>query len=175
MARCRLPRDWPAGWSRILVGPRKAAAGHQRQAPSDIKHPDTTPPTPPADASSDIPSHAAPRKLRTSMSMEELKGKAVFSEISNDRILAAPKNPPLQTSTSQGAIDIKGLPPKSDVGSKRGQGEPESRSSSAVKKMSSAFESGSPQVLLNLNPPLYYTVKILVSLLHNFRLSHYGK
>lgn len=59
--------------------------------------------------------------------------------------MAAPKNPPLQTSTSEGPIDIKGLPPKSDIGSKRGQSEPESRSSSAVKKMISAFESSSPQ------------------------------
>ncbi|VAH11710.1 unnamed protein product [Triticum turgidum subsp. durum] len=106
---------------------------------------DSTPPKEQAEEISDIPSKEDPLMLRKSMSMDDLKGKAVFSEISNDTNMAAPKNPPLQTSTSQGAIDIKGLPPKSDIGSKRGKGELESRSSSAVKKMISAFESGSSQ------------------------------
>ncbi|XP_037474485.1 uncharacterized protein LOC119351019 [Triticum dicoccoides] len=81
------------------------------------------------------------------MSTDDLKRRAVFSEIIIGTNTAAPKNPLLQTSTSEGPIvDIKGLPPKSDIGSKRGQGEPESRSSSAVKKMISAFESSSSQV-----------------------------
>lgn len=118
--------------------------------------PDSTPPKEQAEEISDVPSKEDRLTLRKSMSLDDLKGRAVFSEISiKGTNMAAPKNPPLQTSTSEGPIDINGLPPKGGIGSKRGQGEPEGRSSSAVKKMISAFESSSPQVLPNLNPPLY--------------------
>ncbi|XP_048549444.1 uncharacterized protein LOC125529076 isoform X2 [Triticum urartu] len=111
----------------------------------ELSFQDNTPPKEQAAEISDITSTEDRLMLRKSMSMDDLKGKAVFSEISIDTNMASPKNPPLQTSTPEGPIDIKGLPPKSDIGSKRGQGELESRSSSAVKKMISAFESSSLQ------------------------------
>ncbi|KAE8789302.1 hypothetical protein D1007_36553 [Hordeum vulgare] len=116
---------------------------------------DSTPPKEQPEEISDIPSKEDRLTLRKSMSTDDLKGRAVFSEISIGMNTAAPKNPPLQTSTSEGPIDIKRLPPKSDIGSKRGQGEQqERRSSSAVKKMISAFESSSPQ-----GPPLVPRIK----------------
>ncbi|XP_044985294.1 uncharacterized protein LOC123452655 [Hordeum vulgare subsp. vulgare] len=116
---------------------------------------DSTAPKEQPEEISDIPSKEDRLTLRKSMSTDDLKGRAVFSEISIGTNTAAPKNPPLQTSTSEGPIDIKRLPPKSDIGSKRGQGEQQDRrSSSAVKKMISAFESSSPQV-----PPLVPRIK----------------
>ncbi|KAM3413358.1 hypothetical protein ACQJBY_004501 [Aegilops geniculata] len=116
---------------------------------------ESTPPKDQAEEISDIPSKEDPLMLRKSMSTDDLKRRVVFSEIIIGTNTAVPKNPLLQTSTSECSIvDIKGLPPKSDIGSKRGQGEPESRSSSAVKKMISAFESGSSQ-----GPPLVPRIK----------------
>uniref|UniRef100_A0A453A4D0 Uncharacterized protein n=1 Tax=Aegilops tauschii subsp. strangulata TaxID=200361 RepID=A0A453A4D0_AEGTS len=115
---------------------------------------ESTPPKEQAEEISDIPNKEDRLTLRKSMSTDDLKRRAVFSEISIGTNKAASKKPPLQASTSEGPIDMKGLPPRSDIGSKRGQGEPESRSSSAVKKMISAFESSSPQ-----GPPLVPRIK----------------
>ncbi|VAH11706.1 unnamed protein product [Triticum turgidum subsp. durum] len=75
-------------------------------------------------------------------SKDDLKKRVVFSETSVDSDMVASKDPPLQiggtTSMLEGPIDAD---------SKKGQGKPKSRSSSAVKKMISAFESSSPQGL----------------------------
>ncbi|XP_048549447.1 uncharacterized protein LOC125529077 isoform X2 [Triticum urartu] len=75
-------------------------------------------------------------------SKDDLKKRVVFSETSVDSDMVASKDPPLQiggtTSMLEGPIDVD---------SKKGQGKPKSRSSSAVKKMISAFESSSPQGL----------------------------
>jgi hypothetical protein len=71
-----------------------------------------------------------------------LKENDVFSEVNVDSVLAVSKDLLLQSagniSTLEGPILID---------SKKGQGKPESRTNSAVKKMISAFESSSPQVL----------------------------
>ncbi|KAF6998063.1 hypothetical protein CFC21_014222 [Triticum aestivum] len=120
---------------------------------------ESIPPKEQAEEISDIPNKEDRLTLRKSMSTDDLKRMAVFSEISIGTNTAASKKPPLQASTSEGPIDMKGLPPRSDIGSKRGQGELESRSSSAVKKMISAFESSSPQ-----GPPLVPRIKSVGSL-----------
>ncbi|XBJ21316.1 hypothetical protein VPH35_011991 [Triticum aestivum] len=89
-----------------------------------------------------IPSKDDQLTLRKSMSLDDLKKRVVFSETSVDSGMVASKDLPLQiggnTSMLEGPIDIN---------SKKGQGKPKSRSSSAVKKMISAFESSSPQGL----------------------------
>ncbi|KAM3300796.1 hypothetical protein ACQJBY_041695 [Aegilops geniculata] len=89
-----------------------------------------------------IPSKDDQLTLRKSMSLDDLKNRVFFPETSVDSDMVASKDIPLQiggnTSTLEGPTNIN---------SKKGHGKPESRSSSAVKKMISAFESSSPQGL----------------------------
>lgn len=98
---------------------------------------------------SDIPSKSDQLMLRKSLSLDDLKDRDVFSGVSVDSDLAASKDQPLpsggNTLTLEGSVDID---------SKNGQGKPVSRSSSAVKKMISAFESSTPQA-----PPLIPIIK----------------
>lgn len=90
---------------------------------------------------SDIPSKGDQLTLWKSLLLDDLKESAVFSEIRVDSRMKASKDLLLpsvgSTSKLEGPI----------IGSKKGHGEPESRASSAVKKMISAFESSPPQSL----------------------------
>jgi hypothetical protein len=90
----------------------------------------------------DIPRREDQLMLRKSVSLDDLKENDVLSGVRVDSDLVASKDLPLQdggnTSTLESPVGID---------SKKGQGKPESRLSSAVKKMISAFESSSPQVL----------------------------
>ncbi|CAM0953353.1 unnamed protein product [Alopecurus aequalis] len=80
-----------------------------------------------------IPSKGGQLTLRKSLSLDDLKeGVDSGSAASKDLLLQSGGN----TSKLEGPIDIE---------SKKGQGKRTSRSSSAVKKMISAFESSSPQ------------------------------
>lgn len=90
----------------------------------------------------DFPSKEDQPTLRKSLSLADLKERA--TSVHPD--LAAPEDPPpppppgsgRNTSTPEG---------RADLGSKKVQAKPGSRSSSAVKKMISAFEGSSPQAL----------------------------
>uniref|UniRef100_A0ACD5T6I5 Uncharacterized protein n=1 Tax=Avena sativa TaxID=4498 RepID=A0ACD5T6I5_AVESA len=85
----------------------------------------------------DIPGKEDQLTLRKSMSLDDLKERDALSRVTVDSDLTASKELPLRsggsTSMLEGPIDTE---------SKKGQG----KSSSAVKKMISAFESSSPQV-----------------------------
>jgi hypothetical protein len=87
---------------------------------------------------SSIESKRDQTKLRESPSVDDLQDKAIFSGISVDPQINASGDLLLQSGSRKS---------EDPDGSKKGHSKPESRSSSAVKKMISAFESTSPQVL----------------------------
>ena len=87
----------------------------------------------------DITSNGDQLTLRKSLSLGDLKENDVFSGVSVDSDLAASNDLPLQSGGNASKLE-------SPIDSKKGHDKPESRLSSAVKKMISAFESSSPQV-----------------------------
>ncbi|CAL4895214.1 unnamed protein product [Urochloa decumbens] len=80
-------------------------------------------------------------KLQKSVSLDDLQDRAVFSGVNVDPQMKAPRDLLLQ----RGVRNTSGFEDPS--GSKKGNGKPESKSNSSVKKMISAFEGTSPQGL----------------------------